>query len=74
MGFWSLALTEQVLSYLKKYQDSKQYECAILAQLLVCCADLTDLAQQQIELPPEARQAEQLRRQLLGYLAGEVGR
>ena len=74
MGFWSLALTEQVLSYLKKYQDSKQYECAILAQLLVCCADLTDLAQQQFERSPEARQAEQLRRQLLGCLAGEVGR
>lgn len=73
-GFWSRELTEQVVAYLGENQDAKQNECNVLAQLLVCCADWDDLAQQQIELPPEARQAEQLRRQLLGCLAGEVGR
>lgn len=72
MGFWSRELTEQVVAYLGKNQDAKQNECNVLAQLLVCCADWDNLAQQQIELPSEARQAEQLRRQLLTYTTSQV--
>jgi len=51
--------------YLIQQQNSKQYKCNMLQQLLVCCADLDDLAVQMLELSPEARQAEQIRRQLL---------
>ena len=65
-GFWSAELTEQVSLYVIQQQNSKQYECNTLQQLLVCCADLDDLAVQILQLAPEARQAEQIRRQLLG--------
>lgn len=65
-GFWSAELTEQVSLYVIQQQNSKQYECNMLQQLLACCANLDDLAVQMLELSPEARQAEQIRRQLLG--------
>lgn len=65
-GFWSAELTEQVSRYVIQQQNSKQYECNMLQQLLVCCADLDDLAVQTLELSPEALQAEQIRRQFLG--------
>ena len=66
-GFWSTELTEQVSLYVIQQQNSKQYECTMLQQLLVCCADLDGLAVQTLEFSPDARQAEQIRRQLLDY-------
>jgi len=66
-GFWSTELTEQVSLYVIQQQNSKQYECNMLQQLLVCCADLDGLAVQTLEFSPDARQAEQIRRQLLDY-------